>query len=83
MSDNIEQELRAALKLNSSDERAFFQLGVLAKVSGDVEKAKGYFNKVISLKPNHAQALAEIRLIQRREGGKKSDSTILSFFKKK
>jgi len=82
--ETIEQELRKALKLNSSDYSAFFQLGVLFKLRSDFEKARDLFNKVLQLKPNHPQAASELRLINLRlEEKKKGESTFLKLFKSK
>jgi tetratricopeptide (TPR) repeat protein len=79
----VEQELKAALKLNSSDPEAFFQLGVYFKIKGEMEKARGAFMKVVDARPNHPKASAELRLINKRlEGKHKGESTILKLFKK-
>ena len=83
VSSNVEQHLRQALKINSSDEQAYFVLGVIAKLHGDTEKAKNYFSKVVQLKPSHVKASAELRLLLRREEDKKSQSPFLNLFKKK
>lgn len=84
LSDEIEKSLKKALALNSSEYRAFFQLGVFYKVKGDLEKARDSFSKVINLQPNHAQALSEVRLMNKRlEGKKKTESTFLKLLKGK
>jgi hypothetical protein len=73
----------ADLRAGLGRAQGFLGIGLEHLSGGDMEKAMGYFNKVVSLKPNHPQASAELRVLQRREEGKKSQSPILSFFKKK
>ena len=76
--------LKEALKLNSNDARAFFQLGTAHKLSGDLEKARLYFMKTSEIDPKHNKAMSELRLIHRRLGDqKKSESTFMKLFKKK
>jgi len=67
----IEKELTEARRLNSSNEAAYFQFGRLAKLNGDLERARNYFQRAVELKPNHPQALSELRWINRRLDGKR------------
>jgi tetratricopeptide (TPR) repeat protein len=79
----VETELRLALKLNSADARAFFQIGVFFKVQDDLEKARNAFQKVLEIRPNDNKANTELRLINKRLESRKSEISLLNLFKKK
>jgi Flp pilus assembly protein TadD len=80
----IDQYLRKAVGLNSSDYRAYLNLGLLSKLQKDYEKARGYFSKVIEINPKNSQAHSELRLVNQRIGkGKGPESSFLKFFSKK
>ena len=40
----------------------YYHLGEMARVSGDLDKATGYFNKAIALKPNYFEAQRDLGL---------------------
>ena len=45
---------------------AHYFLGSVVKVVGDIEQAKGHFERAVEIDPNKTEAYSELRLIQRR-----------------
>jgi tetratricopeptide (TPR) repeat protein len=81
--NTAETELRLALKLNSTDARAFFQMGVFFMVQADLEKARNAFQKVLEIRPSDNKANTELRLINKRLESRKSEINLRNLFKKK
>jgi len=65
------QMMTDALKRDPNCERAHYQLGVIARVEGDMEKSEKHFREAVRIAPRHLEANQELRLIQMR---KKKDS---------
>lgn len=60
--------IASALKADPRCDRAAYQLGVIAKVEGDVERAQRHFREAIRLNEKHLEAQQELRLIDLRRG---------------
>ncbi len=60
------QLMQDALKLDPKCDRAFYQLGVIARVEGDNDKAERYFREAVKANPKHLEAGQELRLIEMR-----------------
>lgn len=58
-----------ALKMDSSCDRAHYQLGVIARVDGDLDKAERHFREASRHNPRHTEANQELRLIEMRKKG--------------
>jgi curved DNA-binding protein CbpA len=58
-----------ALKEDPSCDRAHYQLGVIARVEGDVERAERHFREALKANPRHLEASQELRLIEMRKRG--------------
>ena len=60
-----------ALKLDPSCDRAHYQLGVIARVEGDVDRAERAFREAVRSNPKHLEANQELRLIEMRKKNSK------------
>ena len=58
-----------ALKEDPNCDRAHYQLGVIARVEGDVERAERHFREALRANPRHLEASQELRLIEMRKRG--------------
>jgi curved DNA-binding protein CbpA len=58
-----------ALKEDPSCDRAHYQLGVIARVEGDVERAERHFREALKANPRHLESSQELRLIEMRKRG--------------
>jgi len=58
-----------ALKEDPACDRAHYQLGVIARVEGDVERAERHFREALRSNPRHLEASQELRLIEMRKRG--------------
>jgi curved DNA-binding protein CbpA len=58
-----------ALKEDPSCDRAHYQLGVIARVEGDVERAERHFRQALKANARHLEASQELRLIEMRKRG--------------
>jgi Tfp pilus assembly protein PilF len=67
-----------AVKLDPNCDRAHYQLGVIARVEGDMDRAEKHFRDAVRANPKHLEANQEIRLIEMR---KKKDGKKGSFFR--
>jgi curved DNA-binding protein CbpA len=56
-----------ALSLDANCDRAHYQLGVIARVEGDMERAERHFRDAVKVNPRHLEANQEIRLIEMRK----------------
>jgi tetratricopeptide (TPR) repeat protein len=55
-----------AAKKDPECDRAHYQLGVIARVEGDMDRAEKHFREAVRLNPKHPEANQELRLIQMR-----------------
>jgi tetratricopeptide (TPR) repeat protein len=62
-----------ALQLDSNCDRAHYQLGVIARVEGDMDRAENHFRNAVRTNPRHLEAAQELRLIEMRK--KKATTT--------
>jgi len=60
-----------ALKADPDCDRAHYQLGVIARVEGDVERAERHFRETVRSNPRHLEAAQELRLLEMRRRPKK------------
>jgi curved DNA-binding protein CbpA len=58
-----------ALKEDPSCDRAHYQLGVIARVEGDVDRAERHFREALKANPRHLESSQELRLIEMRKQG--------------
>lgn len=61
------QILNEALRLERNCDRALYQLGVIARVEGDIERAERHFREALQVNPKHVEAKQELRLIEMRK----------------
>jgi tetratricopeptide (TPR) repeat protein len=83
ISDEVEKQLKKALKMNSGNLEAFYQLGIYYKLKGDLEHAKLAFLKMNEIKQNEPRAASELRLLHKKMDQKKGESSFMKLFKKK
>jgi len=60
-----------ALKVDPDCDRAHYQLGVIARVEGDVERAERHFREAVRSNPRHLEAAQELRLLELRRRPRK------------
>lgn len=58
--------MQNALSIDPDCDRAHYQLGVIARVEGDVERAERHFREAVRVNPRHLEANQELRLIEMR-----------------
>ncbi|MEN9797664.1 MAG: hypothetical protein RL653_1360 [Pseudomonadota bacterium] len=63
----VRQFQQDALKLDPKCARAHYQLGVIARVQGDMGAAEKLFRAAVAANPRHAEASAEVRLLEIRK----------------
>lgn len=63
----VRQMLTEALKLDFRCDRAHYQLGVMARVEGNMERAERHFRDAVRTNPKHLEANQELRLIEMRK----------------
>jgi len=56
-----------ALQQDPACDRAHYQLGVIARVEGDVDRAERHFREALRANPRHVEATQELRLIEMRK----------------
>lgn len=61
------QMMADALKRDPNCERAHYQLGVIARVEGEIERSEKHFREAVRIDPRHMEANQELRLIQMRK----------------
>jgi Tfp pilus assembly protein PilF len=61
------QMMADAIKADPNCDRAHYQLGVIARVEGDMERAERYFREAARVNPKHLEANQELRLIEMRK----------------
>jgi tetratricopeptide (TPR) repeat protein len=72
--EKAKQRMLDALKQDAKCDRAHYQLGVIARVEGDMDRAERHFQDAVKANPKHLEANQELRLIEmrkRRGGGKR------------
>jgi tetratricopeptide (TPR) repeat protein len=63
---NARAMMQKALTLDAACDRAHYQLGVIARVEGDMERAEKHFREAVRVNPRHLEASQELRLIEMR-----------------
>ncbi len=66
-------DIRRAIEMSNTCDRAHYYLGLIAKDDGDWRKAELYFSRANTANPDNIEAARELRLIQRRGGGGAGD----------
>ncbi len=61
------QMIVEAAKRDPECDRAQYQLGVLARVEGEIARAEKHFREAVRINPKHFEAAQELRLIRRRK----------------
>jgi curved DNA-binding protein CbpA len=61
------QMMAEALKRDPNCDRAHYQLGVIARVEGDMARAERHFREAVRANPKHLEANQELRLIEMRK----------------
>jgi curved DNA-binding protein CbpA len=56
-----------ALKISNDSDRAHYQLGVIARVEGDLPRSERHFREAVRVNPRHVEANQELRLIDMRK----------------
>jgi curved DNA-binding protein CbpA len=59
--------MQKALTIDPNCDRAHYQLGVIARVEGDMERAEKHFRDAVKANPRHLEANQELRLIDMRK----------------
>jgi curved DNA-binding protein CbpA len=72
-SQNARSLMQKALTIDVGCDRAHYQLGVIARVEGDMDRAERHFREAVKTNPKHLEASQELRLIEmrRKKEGKK------------
>ena len=65
------QMMVEALKADPDCDRAHYQLGVIARVEGDVDRAEKHFREAVRSNPRHLEAAQELRLLEMRRRPRK------------
>ncbi|MBL8940802.1 MAG: tetratricopeptide repeat protein, partial [Archangium sp.] len=65
-SANARALMQKALTIDPACDRAHYQLGVIARVEGDMERAEKHFREAVRVNPRHLEASQELRLIEMR-----------------
>ncbi len=58
--------MQRALSIDANNDRAHYQLGVIARVEGDMAGAERHFREAVKSNPRHLEANQELRLIDMR-----------------
>jgi tetratricopeptide (TPR) repeat protein len=77
-SGNARAMMQKALTIDPNCDRANYQLGVIARVEGDMARAEKHFRDAVRVNPRHLEASQELRLIdmRRKKEGKKGGGGI-------
>jgi len=63
------QMMTDALRSDPDCDRALYQLGVIARVEGMIDRAEKYFREALRINPKHVEAAQELRIIEMRKKG--------------
>jgi tetratricopeptide (TPR) repeat protein len=69
---NARTLMQRALSMDPACDRAHYQLGVIARVEGDMDRAERHFREAVRFNPRHLEANQELRLVEMRK--KKGDA---------
>jgi curved DNA-binding protein CbpA len=61
------QMIADALRLDGRCDRGHYQMGVIARVEGDMDRAERHFRDAVSCNPKHLEAAQELRLMEMRK----------------
>ncbi|NDF13601.1 MAG: molecular chaperone DnaJ, partial [Proteobacteria bacterium] len=61
------QWMNDAIRADENCDRAYYQLGVISRVEGNMTKAESYFQRAVRANPKHPEANQELRLIELRK----------------
>jgi tetratricopeptide (TPR) repeat protein len=61
------QLMQDAVRADPLCDRAHYQLGVIARVEGDMDRAERHFREAVKANPKHLEANQELRLIEMRK----------------
>ncbi len=61
------QLMQRALAIDPNSDRAHYQLGVIARVEGDMDRAEKHFREAVRVNSRHLEANQELRLIEMRK----------------
>jgi tetratricopeptide (TPR) repeat protein len=64
---NAKAMMAQALRIDPNCDRAHYQLGVIARVEGDMDRAERHFREAVRINPRHLEANQELRLIEMRK----------------
>jgi curved DNA-binding protein CbpA len=59
--------MQKALTVDPTSDKANYQLGVIARVEGDMDRAERHFREAVKSNPKHLEANQELRLIEMRK----------------
>ena len=59
--------MQKAIAIDNNCDRAHYQMGVIARVEGDVDRAERCFREAVRANPRHLEANQELRLIDMRK----------------
>jgi len=66
-SPRAKQLMSDAVRTDPLCDRAHYQLGVIARVEGDMDRAERHFREAVKANPKHLEANQELRLIEMRK----------------
>ena len=66
-SARAKQMMTDAVRAEPTCDRAHYQLGVIARVEGDADRAERHFREAVRANPKHLEASQELRLIEMRK----------------
>lgn len=71
VANNARKALQRAMEMNDRSPTARFYLGRVERMIGREREALQHFQAVLAIKPNHAEAASEVRLLEQRLKGKR------------
>jgi CheY-like chemotaxis protein/tetratricopeptide (TPR) repeat protein len=75
--------LRKAISLGPNSPSGYFYLGRLHRICEQLPEAERMFRKILELRPQHAEAAQELRLIERRKNERSTGKGLFGIGKKK
>jgi curved DNA-binding protein CbpA len=73
--------MAAAQKISNDNDRVHYQLGVIARVEGDLNRSERHFREAVRVNPRHLEANQELRLIEMRKKKAAGPEPKKGFFK--